>query len=290
MFHAALAEGRLRREEHEVKEGRASGRALVRARGIHVALPRAGPRLVSARGIHIDAPRAGRVGVFHAALAQGRRREGREVKRTEEEEATTAVAVVLLLNPIAVQAETPPCITPIARPPVQCPPHERLHFERVLRPPPHPDRRHADRGSCTSGTTWARSSTGVELQDDARVLLHHRQHARVHDAGRQARRDPRGSPRDRARLPRDGHRSGARRDLPPDRGAGDRRADVPLRDAAAVQPRDAEPDAQGRDRVKGLGETYSFGFPLYAVGQTADILAFRPSWCRSARIRCRTSS
>ena len=29
--------------------------------------------------------------------------------------------------------------------------------------------------------------------------------------------------------------------------------------------------------VKGLGETYSFGFPLYAVGQTADILAFRPT-------------
>jgi tryptophanyl-tRNA synthetase len=28
--------------------------------------------------------------------------------------------------------------------------------------------------------------------------------------------------------------------------------------------------------VKGLGESYSFGFPLYAVGQTADILAFRP--------------
>lgn len=28
-------------------------------------------------------------------------------------------------------------------------------------------------------------------------------------------------------------------------------------------------------KIKGLGETYSFGFPLYAVGQTADILAFR---------------
>ncbi|MSR29408.1 MAG: tryptophan--tRNA ligase [Phycisphaerales bacterium] len=28
-------------------------------------------------------------------------------------------------------------------------------------------------------------------------------------------------------------------------------------------------------KVKGLGEQYSFGFPLYAVGQTADILAFR---------------
>jgi tryptophanyl-tRNA synthetase len=28
-------------------------------------------------------------------------------------------------------------------------------------------------------------------------------------------------------------------------------------------------------KVKGLGETYSFGFPLYVVGQTADILAFR---------------
>src|SRR5450631_129334 len=29
--------------------------------------------------------------------------------------------------------------------------------------------------------------------------------------------------------------------------------------------------------VKGLGEKYSFGFPLYAVGQCADILAFRPA-------------
>jgi tryptophanyl-tRNA synthetase len=28
--------------------------------------------------------------------------------------------------------------------------------------------------------------------------------------------------------------------------------------------------------AKGLGETYSFGFPMYAVGQCADILAFRP--------------
>jgi tryptophanyl-tRNA synthetase len=28
-------------------------------------------------------------------------------------------------------------------------------------------------------------------------------------------------------------------------------------------------------KVKGLGDQYSFGFPLYAVGQTADILAFR---------------
>ena len=28
---------------------------------------------------------------------------------------------------------------------------------------------------------------------------------------------------------------------------------------------------------KGLGEHYPFGFPLYAVGQTADILAFRPA-------------
>ena len=29
-------------------------------------------------------------------------------------------------------------------------------------------------------------------------------------------------------------------------------------------------------RDKGLGDTYAFGFPLYAVGQCADILAFRP--------------
>src|SRR3954469_8677159 len=29
-------------------------------------------------------------------------------------------------------------------------------------------------------------------------------------------------------------------------------------------------------RDKGLGENYSFGFPMYAVGQCADILAFRP--------------
>ena len=29
-------------------------------------------------------------------------------------------------------------------------------------------------------------------------------------------------------------------------------------------------------KEKGLGDKYPFGFPLYAVGQTADILAFRP--------------
>ncbi|MEO1008876.1 MAG: tryptophan--tRNA ligase [Planctomycetota bacterium] len=29
---------------------------------------------------------------------------------------------------------------------------------------------------------------------------------------------------------------------------------------------------------KGLGDTYSFGFPMYAVGQCADILSFRPEW------------
>jgi tryptophanyl-tRNA synthetase len=29
--------------------------------------------------------------------------------------------------------------------------------------------------------------------------------------------------------------------------------------------------------VKGLGDKYSFGFPLYAVGQCADILTFRPA-------------
>lgn len=36
------------------------------------------------------------------------------------------------------------------------------------------------------------------------------------------------------------------------------------------------PTLKDEIRVKGLGENYSFGFPLYAVGQTADILAFRP--------------
>ncbi len=30
--------------------------------------------------------------------------------------------------------------------------------------------------------------------------------------------------------------------------------------------------------TKGLGDKYSFGFPLYAVGQCADILAFRPAF------------
>ncbi len=29
--------------------------------------------------------------------------------------------------------------------------------------------------------------------------------------------------------------------------------------------------------IKGLGDKYSFGFPLYAVGQCADILVFRPA-------------
>ena len=35
------------------------------------------------------------------------------------------------------------------------------------------------------------------------------------------------------------------------------------------------PTLKDEIRVKNLGDTYSFGFPLYAVGQTADILAFR---------------
>ena len=37
------------------------------------------------------------------------------------------------------------------------------------------------------------------------------------------------------------------------------------------------PTLKDEIKIKNLGETYSFGFPLYAVGQTADILAFRPS-------------
>jgi tryptophanyl-tRNA synthetase len=36
------------------------------------------------------------------------------------------------------------------------------------------------------------------------------------------------------------------------------------------------PTLKDEIRDKGLGETYPFGFPLYAVGQCADILAFRP--------------
>ena len=36
------------------------------------------------------------------------------------------------------------------------------------------------------------------------------------------------------------------------------------------------PTLKDEIKVKNLGDTYSFGFPLYAVGQTADILAFRP--------------
>ena len=35
------------------------------------------------------------------------------------------------------------------------------------------------------------------------------------------------------------------------------------------------PTLKDEIKVKGLGESYAFGFPLYAVGQTADILAFR---------------
>lgn len=36
------------------------------------------------------------------------------------------------------------------------------------------------------------------------------------------------------------------------------------------------PTIKDEIRDKQLGDSYSFGFPLYAVGQTADILAFRP--------------
>jgi tryptophanyl-tRNA synthetase len=36
------------------------------------------------------------------------------------------------------------------------------------------------------------------------------------------------------------------------------------------------PTLKAEIRDKGLGDEYSFGFPMYAVGQCADILAFRP--------------
>lgn len=36
------------------------------------------------------------------------------------------------------------------------------------------------------------------------------------------------------------------------------------------------PTLKDEIRDKGLGENYPFGFPMYAVGQTADILSFRP--------------
>ena len=36
------------------------------------------------------------------------------------------------------------------------------------------------------------------------------------------------------------------------------------------------PTIKDEIQAKGLGDTYSFGFPMYAVGQCADILAFRP--------------
>lgn len=36
------------------------------------------------------------------------------------------------------------------------------------------------------------------------------------------------------------------------------------------------PTLKDEIRDKGLGDNYPFGFPLYAVGQCADILAFRP--------------
>jgi tryptophanyl-tRNA synthetase len=37
------------------------------------------------------------------------------------------------------------------------------------------------------------------------------------------------------------------------------------------------PTIKDEIRDKGLGENYPFGFPMYVVGQTADILAFRPA-------------
>ncbi|MCH8270829.1 MAG: tryptophan--tRNA ligase [Planctomycetes bacterium] len=38
------------------------------------------------------------------------------------------------------------------------------------------------------------------------------------------------------------------------------------------------PTLKDEIKDKGLGDTHSFGFPMYAVGQCADILAFRPRW------------
>ena len=43
------------------------------------------------------------------------------------------------------------------------------------------------------------------------------------------------------------------------------------------------PTLKDEIKVKNLGDNYSFGFPLYAAGQTADILAFRSTLSRSVK-------
>ena len=120
-----------------------------------------------------------------------------------------------------------------------------------------------------------------------RLLLPDRERARVHDARRQARRDPPRHARDRRRtgsppasIP------SARRSSLQTRDPRDRRADVLLRDAPAVQPRDAQPDAEGRDRATRTSATTTASASRSTRwGSAPTSSRSAPTSCRSARTR-----
>jgi membrane protease YdiL (CAAX protease family) len=127
--------------------------------------------------------------------------------------------------------------------------------------------------------TWALGGQPREPASAAgrvRVLLPDREHARVHDAGRQARRDPRST----IEIVKDWLACG----IDPDRSTFVLQTEVPAIAEltwflAMLLPFNRvmrNPTLKTEIEDKGLGDTYSFGFPMYAVGQCADILAFRP--------------
>jgi hypothetical protein len=116
---------------------------------------------------------------------------------------------------------------------------------------------------------------GRKPADAGRSRADHRRHqgTRPPDPEQGADQDPRGDGRRRAA---NGDRSRSQCDVHP--------SEVPAIDEltfffAMLLPFNRvmrNPTLKDEIRDKGLGDNYSFGFPMYAVGQCADILAFRP--------------
>ena len=117
----------------------------------------------------------------------------------------------------------------------------------------------------------------LALQDEYECYFPHRQQACVHDARGQAGRNSpeRDRHRDRLARGRESIRTRATMFI---------QSEVPAIDEltfffAMLIPFNRvmrNPTLKDEIRDKGLGDNYPFGFPMYAVGQCADILAFRP--------------
>ncbi len=153
-------------------------------------------------------------------------------------------------------------------------------------------RRHTDRPTPSRAPRrQPRKPPGDAERRRARVLLPRRQQARLHHPSQRPGEHPPERDRHRHRLDRRRHRPGQVSVRPSERSAGDRRADVLLLDAPAVQPRHAEPDARSRrSATRGWATTTRSASRSTPSAKRRTSSRFGRRSCRWAKISCRTWS